>query len=460
MSRHRGRTWLGAALTVAVLLIAASAGLWQLGWVAHWRGLDVPATPPPQPLRLGAYSVEPRPQPAVAHGRAAAAKVRHALASVLPDADLGSHVVVSVAPVRGRSLVRTGHGAFTPASTLKLLTTAAALDRLGPGWRGHTTISLTRPRGGRAATLTVTDRGDILLSASDLRALAAKAARAVGSTRGARVVLRTGSRYAGPATDPHWPASYVAEGVVTPIVPFWVDEGHTPGPDGVLGTEDDGRVADPTAEALGMLAGDLRADHLTVTVGRPAHPAGRGRVVATHTAAPLDQVVAHILTLSDNEGAETLGHLLGGSFAGGVRVTEQTLRKLGVPTTGLRMYDASGLSRDDRVPAATLVAVLQRAARDPRLAGIVEGLPVAGWTGSLADRFDGAAWPGRGVVTAKTGTLTGVSNLAGYVTTADGVPLVVVVAADRIPVAGTVEARDALDDVMAALARCECRARH
>jgi D-alanyl-D-alanine carboxypeptidase/D-alanyl-D-alanine-endopeptidase (penicillin-binding protein 4) len=87
----------------------------------------------------------------------------------------------------------------------------------------------------------------------------------------------------------------------------------------------------------------------------------------------------------------------------------------------------------------------------------VTGLPVAGFTGSLASRFvhDPA---GRGTVRAKTGTLTGVDGLAGTVTTRDGALLGFVAVADRVRTGETLGARDALDRVAAALAGCACAA--
>ena len=86
---------------------------------------------------------------------------------------------------------------------------------------------------------------------------------------------------------------------------------------------------------------------------------------------------------------------------------------------GSRIYDGSGLARDDEVPVQTLVDVLQVAAdpQHPTLRPVVSTLPVAGFTGSLAYRFVTDAPAGLGVVRAKTGTLTaaGVHGLAGIV---------------------------------------------
>ena len=134
--------------------------------------------------------------------------------------------------------------------------------------------------------------------------------------------------------------------------------------------------------------------------------------------------------MSDNEAAEVLAHHVGlavageGSFEGGRAGVAETLAGLGVDLAGERVYDGSGLSRRSRLQLDTLVDVLRVAAspEHPELRAVVSGLPVAGFTGSLELRFDEAAAPGAGVVRAKTGTLTGVSGLAGLVTDAEGRP--------------------------------------
>jgi D-alanyl-D-alanine carboxypeptidase/D-alanyl-D-alanine-endopeptidase (penicillin-binding protein 4) len=127
------------------------------------------------------------------------------------------------------------------------------------------------------------------------------------------------------------------------------------------------------------------------------------------------------------------------------------------------LVDGSGLSTADRVPAQLLGAVLAEAAaraqgvRDTQfLRPIVTGLPVAGGDGTLADRFANGSpsASGRGVVRAKTGTLTGVSSLAGIVTDADGRLLVFALMSNGVN-PGLV--RPKLDAIAAQLGRCGCR---
>jgi D-alanyl-D-alanine carboxypeptidase/D-alanyl-D-alanine-endopeptidase (penicillin-binding protein 4) len=83
---------------------------------------------------------------------------------------------------------------------------------------------------------------------------------------------------------------------------------------------------------------------------------------------------------------------------------------------------------------------------------------VAGFSGTLDDRFDTApARRGAGVVRAKTGSLSGVSTLAGITVDADGRLLAFALLADAVPPGGTGPAEAALDRVAARLAGCGCR---
>ncbi len=189
-------------------------------------------------------------------------------------------------------------------------------------------------------------------------------------------------------------------------------------------------------------------------------------MLARATGAPLAQVVERVLEVSDNEGAEVLARHVGlavagkGSSAAGTDAVISTLRRLGVRTAGAEVYDGSGLSRKNRIDPDTLVDVLRLAASEdhPDLRSTVTGLPVAGFTGSLAFRFSEAPVPGRGRVRAKTGTLTGVSALAGVATDLDGVPMVFALVADRVRLRDTLDAQEALDDLAAALGACHCAA--
>jgi serine-type D-Ala-D-Ala carboxypeptidase/endopeptidase (penicillin-binding protein 4) len=167
-----------------------------------------------------------------------------------------------------------------------------------------------------------------------------------------------------------------------------------------------------------------------------------------------------MLTQSDNDLAEALGRLLArrdgqpATFSGAAAAVTTAVTALGVPTRGVHLYDASGLSRADRVTPRALVAVLRLATTSDRdLSPLSAGLPVAGSTGTLADRYRSkASVVSAGVVRAKTGTLAGVSALAGQVVDADGRLLLFAFLTDHVPLPAPAE--QALDRLSTALASC------
>jgi len=444
---------------VLALVVLAGGATYALGWIDHWRGTDVPVAPTPTPLALTPLTVGST-QVAATHdaGTPKAKAVRRALAGPLGDERLGKRVHAVVAPLSGGPVLAENATLATPASTTKLLTTSAALETLGSDHRFTTTVTRSGTR------LTLVGGGDPLLSSDDLAGLARTTARGLRADGVATVRLAYDtSLFTGPSVSPHWPKTYVPEDVVAPISPLSVDEGHEPGYDGELGTEDDDRTTDPAGDAARAFAADLRKAGITVK-GTPGSGRARGSVVARHASEPLGRIVEHTLQYSDNEAAEILARQVGletgegGSFTGGVRGVVATLGDLGVPASDIRLHDGSGLSRQDLINPLAIADVLQAAAGGghPELSAVLSGLPVAGFEGSLATRFEDDSRTTLGDVRAKTGTLTGVHALAGIVTDTRGTPMVVVLMADRVSDTGGLDARDALDEAMAALTSCDC----
>jgi D-alanyl-D-alanine carboxypeptidase/D-alanyl-D-alanine-endopeptidase (penicillin-binding protein 4) len=342
----------------------------------------------------------------------------------------------------------------------------AALEVLGP--ETTFTTKVVQPAPGR---IVLVGGGDPLLAptpdtretdypvGADLRTLAKSTVHALKES--GRTKVRIGydtSRFTGPSANPHWPRSYIPDGVVSHVTPLWVDEGRTA--PGTLY-----RSKDPSLAAAQAFKKQLAKSNIKV-VGRPKsmRAAGDAQQLARVQSAPLSEIVQHILEVSDNDGAEILARQVAvkehepASFAGGVLGVRKVLSRLGVNLAGDRFYDGSGLSRQDRLRPATLLAVLEKASSSghPELRPVVADLPVAGFTGSLAYRFESAGREGLGRVRAKTGTLTGVSGLAGTVTSRDGAVMAFVAVADRIKLSHTLGARAALDDIASALAGCSC----
>jgi D-alanyl-D-alanine carboxypeptidase/D-alanyl-D-alanine-endopeptidase (penicillin-binding protein 4) len=453
--------WLPVVLVLAIFGAAATAYHYDLG--TRWFGAapDIPPPMPPPPGPTFAIASQPKPvAPAASTAVPVAGAVRRALAAPLADPHLAElHAVV--APLAGPVLLTHGHGLAMPASTMKLLTTTAALRVLGPD---HTFATRVVRQGPHTVTLVgggdpfLTDRAPAPGAAPDasLQALARRtAARLIdaGVTR-----VRVGydaSLFSGPDVSPHWPAGYLRDQVVSRITALWADEG--------VAADRSRRVDDPAATAAADFASYLVADGVQVS-GAPHEIAARHGApeLARVTSVPLSDIVERVLETSDNQGAEVLARHVGimvsdrASFQGGADGVRQVMGLLGIALHGARWYDGSGLSREDRVDPRTLVAVLQLAAspEHPELRPVLTGLPVASFSGSLQRRSGRTA--GAGWVRAKTGTLRGTSALAGLATDARGRLLVFAFVSNHVPALGTLEAQVALDRLAAALAACRC----
>ncbi|MDT4987138.1 MAG: hypothetical protein QOI74_1232, partial [Micromonosporaceae bacterium] len=148
---------------------------------------------------------------------------------------------------------------------------------------------------------------------------------------------------------------------------------------------------------------------------------------------------------------------------GAAAAIRTVLGELGLSVDPLVLADGSGLSRTDRVTPALLTDALLLAVRPghPELRVLFSGLPVGGYSGTLRDRYREATTGGAaaGQVRAKTGSLSGLSAIAGIVVDADGRILVFAVIADAVPDAGGTPSpsQEALDRLAAGLASCGCR---
>lgn len=187
-----------------------------------------------------------------------------------------------------------------------------------------------------------------------------------------------------------------------------------------------------------------------------ATPSG-ARAVATHASPYLAEIVRDMLKESDNLLAETLVLQLGvqakgapGSWTKGLAALQGFLGLAGWNADEYRLSDGSGLSRYDQVSPAMFAKLLTymptQASGYP---GLLIALPVAGVDGTLAKRLATPAT--RGHLRAKTGTMTGISGLAGYLDTADGHTLVVVIMTNGFagPASRSRQLQDALVELLA-----------
>lgn len=382
-------------------------------------------------------------------------EVAGVLDPLLDDASLGGEVGAVVIDVATGDVLYSRDGASprSLASNQKVFTSLAILDAIGP----EGTITTTVTWEPSTSTLTLVGAGDPTLASvsatgSSLAALADQVAALVD---GSVTLLYDTRLFSGPQIAPGWSDDYPATGVAAPVSALVVDRARTPG--------SDAREPDPARTAASIFAAQL--EERGVSVYAVDEGFASGQVIATTESVPLATMVETMLTESDNDMAEILAHLAGaeasgtGSFASGASATIAALAAAGIPTQGAVFVDGSGLSYEDVASPLTLAQVVALATAGSAPAStwpIVLGLPVAGLTGTLADRFQGPETGGAaGFVRAKTGTLSGVSTLAGTVVDADGRLLAFALMSD-----GTTDvaaSRDALDRAAAALAACGCR---
>ncbi len=391
------------------------------------------------------------------------AAIQSAVEEPLEDVDrLGERVAFAAVDARtGDVLAAAGSGAFIPASTTKVLTAFTVLSQLDPQQRFTTSVvrtgnGLVLVGGGDPYLRSEPPERKVFGVEADVQTLAARTAAALRSAGISSVqVDYNAARFRGPSFNPAWEDSYRAENLVTPVSALWVDRGID---DGVRVSDPAGEAADAFADALEDVGIEVADDHRAVAVPNGATP------VASVRSATVARLTEEMLVTSDNEGAEVLLRQAAlaagrpGSFAGGVATVAEVLEANGIDTRGLALHDGSGLSRRNRIAPVTLAQTIAKASARSRTASLVSGLPVANFSGTMDRRF-GKEKDGRGVVRAKTGTLTDVHSLAGIVTDRFGTPIVFAVMVDEAKDIPVLDAEEALDVVAAALARCVCSAR-
>lgn len=343
---------------------------------------------------------------------------------------------VAVAAEDGRmSYERAADEPMQPASTLKLLTATAALLELGGDARFRTVVRGAPPVDGTVnGDLHLVGGGDPLLATADYMSRferqpqvftdldrLAEGIAAAGVRRISGSVVGDDTRYDGERYVAGWPERYRTQRVTGPLSALAVNDGFSGYPTSWGGPGELVPALDPPAHAAAVLTLLLGARGITVDGGpRSGVAPGDGADLAAIESAPLREVVAQMLQESDNATAELLLKELGRtdrdpSTAGGRAAAERVLDDAGVDLAGVSMSDGSGLSPDDRATCRVLVELLQRPGTGPVLRA---GLPVAGRTGTLFDRFTDS--PLAGHLRAKTGTLNTVAGLAGVVTDEDG----------------------------------------
>ncbi|GAA1488302.1 D-alanyl-D-alanine carboxypeptidase [Brachybacterium sacelli] len=339
---------------------------------------------------------------------------------------VGGNLAFSVvdAETGGTLAERDADTARTPASTLKLLTAAAAL-RLYTGDEVLTTRATVED-----GVVTLQGGGDMTLSEEQLRDLAARTAELAAQQGTSTVSLALDDSYLTGGSNPAWGDNGPAGGWVTPTASLAVGEGW------LDGEQYGPKSTDPAGEAAELFAQLLTEQGLTVRGEVTAGEAPAEAPSAEVHSEPLSELVRHTLLISDNTTSELLAHLVADargeetSPQGAAAAVEAEIRELAAELgltedvlADLDIRDGSGLSENDQVPPALLAAVLGEVASGnaPVLEQILFDVPVAGLNGTLADRFDTAGTESaRGLVRGKTGYLGGSATLAGVVLLPNG----------------------------------------
>lgn len=453
---ERRRGWLLPVTFVLVLLLGGGA-LWVfqpqlralLGEDPRVDTGDLLPRVAPAPT-----PVLPAPTPAATPVSAGTLKAK---LDAVPRAGLTDVAISVLDATTGTVLYADGAAPQVPASTLKVLTGLVALDVLGPE-RTFTT-RVVRGTGDRVVLV---GGGDPLLNAArsttypggpsleELALATASALRASGTTS---VTLGyDASLFGQPAWHPDWSENF--KWSVAPVSALTADHA-------MPNLKDPARAPDPARFAADRFAGYLAAQGVAVG-GVAAQQAPTGAtVLATAESLPVATLVEQALLHSDNDTAETLAWQValargqGASFAGAAAALTNELKALGLWDPGMNVADGNGISGNNRVTAGVLARAIRRGVDEPRLRALITGLPVAGVTGTLDERFAGpSAQAGRGVVRAKTGTIRGVHALAGLVVTAAGQPLVFAFVLNDA--AGSDGPRAWIDQAASVLASCGC----
>jgi D-alanyl-D-alanine carboxypeptidase/D-alanyl-D-alanine-endopeptidase (penicillin-binding protein 4) len=454
------------ALYLAVLLLVG-AGVWFGGpRLLYATGLWSDGGSPTIDPSLYAPTPTPTPSPVTPTPAAATASqgklpIGATLLAKLRAVDRSSvprDGMVVIDPLTGAVVAGENADAMmTPASTFKLLTSAAALAAYGPEHRFTTKVV-----GGTGNVIVLVGGGDPYLSGattqdyparasiSDLADSTAKALKAAGETSVA--LSYDDSLFTGAAWNPAWTAGY--HEFATPTSALWVDEGIV---NGVHGTT-------PSTAAANAFAAQLKARGISVSSVAAGTAAAGATTLASVQSLPLDLIVSEVLLHSDNDGAEVLFRQIAlaagssGSITGAQTAMQAKLVSLGLWRDGMKIDDGSGLSRANLATPTVLALAVAKGFNDARYRSLVDGLPTAAADGTLHSRYDDPTTEGagRGAVRAKTGTLTGVHSLAGFTRTADGGLVVFGFVANDVVPEKALAARDWLERTTSVVAACGC----
>lgn len=426
MAGRRGRgtapPWLAPAVAgLVAVAAAASAVLLSRDEPAEAVGVEqVPATPVLSARRA------PEAIAAPVADRRLATELQSWLAASPADTCL---VVAS----HGRDAF--DHNPLAPlagASTQKLLTATGLLAALGPDATFRTEVRAEAPpdEGVVADDLYLVGGGPADLGTGDWPQMSpgtrprvvhdidelVDAIAAAGVTRVEGGVVGDGTRYDDDRYNDALPQRLIDQDQVGPIGGLMVNDGFA-GFSPARTNAATVPAGDPAADAARVLTERLVANGISVAGDPRAGEAPAGTTaVAGVDSPPVAQLVAEMLTTSDNEASEAALKEIGvatggeGTWPAGAAALTRLLGEAGVPLDGLEVVDGSGLTIENQLTCRALVDVLTL---EESGAVVRDGLAVAGESGTLAERWQGTDVAGR--LRGKTGSLRNVTALAGEI---------------------------------------------
>jgi D-alanyl-D-alanine carboxypeptidase/D-alanyl-D-alanine-endopeptidase (penicillin-binding protein 4) len=226
------------------------------------------------------------------------------------------------------------------------------------------------------------------------------------------------------------------------------------------GVKIDGRVRTETARSKGIVnvprpvtlipsAGASTSADLVEIAQQPSPPFA---IIAANTLKPSQnlytELILRILSKAPYEGRAPVAPSQTDEEAG-LATVKTFMRQAGVGENDIALNDGSGLSRNDLITANDTVQLLIFMSKHKYFAQFRDALPIAGTDGTLRTRLKGT--PAEGNLRAKTGSLSSVASLSGYVTTAAGEHLAFSMMLNNYPDASLVR-RDSIDAIAILLA--------
>lgn len=355
------------------------------------------------------------------------------LAPMLDDARLGKASIQFRDVTTGNVvLAKNPQLPLLPASSTKVLTVSAALLKLDLDDRITTRVVQS---GSDIAVIKAA--GDVWMTYETIKDLAEQIRK---NLPGVKQVQIDTSAWTAPSFIESWGRENITEGFIAPMEPAMIYGARLNG----ARSGDVPRSNTPALDVAGAVARELGVTAFSKAEGTV--PAGEGvKELAKVESPTLRERIEKLMETSDNVMAEAVGRELSGNDPVG-----ETLRILGehfqIPAD-LKIFDNSGMSKANRIPAEFLDSLMFAAAKDnSRLSAILATLPVAAGSGTLESRY--TTLRGRGYVRAKTGTLTDTSALVGTILSESGRVYTFAIISNDAPI---LEARSAMDELASAV---------